>query len=247
MNYKKNYHQLSEVKTGTPKQKQRIFKKIKNKEHVCEACNKIFYNADAKGRFCFECIEPITVECACGCGDTVTKATWRIRINPFVQSHDKRGKTYKEIYGTDTPGCGFKSGAENPMRNEYTLDKVLSNINKGIKYKDIWFRSSYEVEIYKLLDNTAVLLNKTLKINDKLYKPDFIVGNTIIEVSGIASATEKGRARNKRKILEYLEYSDFNVIFITNRKFIPHYSTIDNSKFKLLEYEKTIHNTKRII
>jgi hypothetical protein len=206
----------------------------------CKYCNVNFKAADVKCYTCTECKQPR--ECACGCGKIIKTPGRR-----FGMGCSTRGKTYKEIYGTSTPACGFKRGKDNPMANENSLNKVLSNINRGIKYKDIWFRSSYEVEIYKLICTHTVLREPTLKILDALYKPDFIVNNNIIEVSGIASATSKGRDRNIKKIYAYLEYTDFNVIFIVNKKFLPHYKHIINNKFKLMEYESTIHNEERIL
>lgn len=70
-------------------------------EHTCESCKTVFKSADTKGRFCKECKEPRL--CKCGCGKAV-KTPGKL----FFSGCKTRGKSYQEIYGTDTPPCGFK-------------------------------------------------------------------------------------------------------------------------------------------
>lgn len=211
-----------------------------NFDRICRYCGNGFKAADVKCYTCVNCKAPR--ECKCGCGKMIkTPGHW------FASGCNTRGKTYLEIYGTDNPKCGFKSGPDNPMANQESLDKVLKRINKGVAYNNIWFRSSYEVAIYKLIETENVLYEPTLSVNGVLYKPDFVVGENIIEVSGYASCTETGRLRNIKKINDYLNYTNYNIIFITNKKFMQYYEQQTNNRFKLLEYESTIHNKKRFI
>lgn len=42
-----------------------------------------------------------------------------------------KGKTYKEIYGTDEPGCGFKSGDENAAKRPEVRKKISEYASKN--------------------------------------------------------------------------------------------------------------------
>lgn len=95
-----------------------------------------------------------------------------------------KGKTYKEIYGTHNPGCGFKKGNDNP---NFTRPKFVgcTCIDKYGNKR----RSKYEVEFGELLTENGIdyayenhynLNNGTVKI------VDFEVNGNLIEVTGYA-------------------------------------------------------------
>lgn len=206
-------------------------------EHVCENCGIIFKSADVKGRFCIECKKP--KKCECGCGQTVKTVGHTLAFGCSV-----RGKSYKDIYGTKIPKCGFKKGNKNPMANPVILESVLSKINKGQLYDNIRFRSSYEVSIYKILKtlNISFEYEPIITTSDcRYYKPDFVINKRIfIEVSGYASASESGRERNLFKMKKLNKSYDV-LIFITSSRFIPWYQEkIKSKKVILLKYEEII-------
>jgi hypothetical protein len=77
--------------------------------------------ADVKAITCRVCRSPKL--CKCGCGQTVNS------IGRFyARGHQVKGKTYLEIYGTETPACGFKSGDGNPNYDTILKTQVLRSI-----------------------------------------------------------------------------------------------------------------------
>lgn len=78
--------------------------KTKKFDCVCKYCRSEFKHSDVKCYTCPECKKPRL--CVCGCNRIVKKAA-----SIYATGGCKaRGKTYMEIYGTNTPGCGFKMG-----------------------------------------------------------------------------------------------------------------------------------------
>lgn len=213
-------------------------------EHTCESCSKTFKSGDVRGRFCIECKQPRL--CKCGCGKVV-KTPGKL-YSPGCKT---RGKSYLEIYGTTKPNCGFKPGEGNLMKNEFYLEKALHNATKNrIQYDGISFRSTWEVEIYKDIKKVYpdVKYESSIQYPYGWFKPDFVIGNTIVEVSGFASAFEDTRERNINKLKKYLEYTDKSIIFIVSRRHIAHYLDVfkEEKRITLYEYEQksAIHYPK---
>lgn len=95
-----------------------------------------------------------------------------------------KGRTYREIYGDNVPGCGFKRGDANP---NFTRDKYIgcTLFNKSGKR----FRSSYEVLFSEILEDNNILYDYEHRyklINGKVKVVDFIVNNKLVEVTGYA-------------------------------------------------------------
>ena len=105
--------------------------KIKRFKRICKFCNKEYLATDVKGNVCDECRKPKF--CKCGCGRLV-KGPGHL----YYRGHANKGKTYKEIYGTDNPKCGFKKGEENIAKRE----DIKKKISKGV-------RESYTPELKK--------------------------------------------------------------------------------------------------
>jgi hypothetical protein len=213
-------------------------------EHSCEKCNSKFLSADVKGKICSDCKSLIMIYCKCGCNKKFKRSKWQVNLGKtYWLNHNKTGKTYLEIYGTNNPNCGFKQGIENPMSNPEILNSVLAKINKGKIFDGIRFRSSYELEIYKILkeNNQIFEYEPVVKSSDGTwFKPDFVINKTFIEVSGYASAFEPGRLRNLFKIKK-LENTYDLLIFITSGRFIPWYTEkIKSKKVILLTYEEVL-------
>jgi hypothetical protein len=211
-------------------------------EHTCEKCNILYKSADVKGKICTNCKLLIEVHCKCGCGKKLFRHKWQIDIGrTYWPNHDKSGKKYIDIYGTNTPSCGFRTGKDNPMSDPKILESVLSKINKGKIIDGLRLRSSYEVELYKILKSGGYLFEyePIIKTSDGTYfKPDFVINNRIfIEVSGYASAYESGRVRNLYKMESLVDSYDI-LIFITTGRFIGWYKeNIKSEKVVLLNYE----------
>jgi len=213
-------------------------------EHMCEGCQTVYKSADIKGRFCVECKTPR--KCLCGCG-RIVKTPGKF----YFSGCRVRGKTYQEIYGEAIPKCGFQKDEGNLMKNILFLDKALNNVTKNrTLYDGINFRSKWEVEVYKDLkkQNISPLYEPSIKYPSGWLKPDFLLGNTIIEVSGFASAFSDTRQRNIKKLHKYLEFTDKNIIFIVSKKHIQFYLEVFNEqkRIKFYEYEQknTIHYPK---
>ena len=101
--------------------KKPIIKERKYKKN-CVICNKSYFAADVKGCICYECKSPKL--CKCGCGQ-MTKSP----RGHYCPGHHLKGKTYKEIYGTDTPKCGYQKGANNIAKNP----DIRKKISEGVK------------------------------------------------------------------------------------------------------------------
>lgn len=205
-------------------------------EHVCESCNTSFKTGDVKGRYCTKCKLPR--ECKCGCGKVV-----RTPGKEYFRGCKVRGKSYLDIYGTLEVNCGFKKGEGNLMKDKYFLEKALHNATKNrVEYDGINFRSKWEVEIYKDLRKQELVpvYEPFIKYPGGWLKPDFLIGDTVIEVSGFASAFANTRKRNIEKLYKYLEFTNKNIIFIVGKRHIQYYLDIfkTEKRIQLYKYEQ---------
>lgn len=197
---------------------------------TCVKCNKEDFTADVKTKICKECKQKVERVCQCGCNKSFIITKYRWDDKPFIINHDKKGKTYLEIYGVENPNCGYKKGNLNLMSNIDYVQKALKNNKKNsITFEEIIFNNQYEVNTFKWLKlkfpNKIIKYEISLVLQDKsIVTPDFIILNEedeiieIIEVSGIASAFEKSRERNYNKILKYLkEFPKAKITFISEK------------------------------
>jgi len=123
-----------------------------------------------------------------------------------------KGKTYTEIHGTKAVQCGFKKGHLNPnyFRNKF-FGKVLTN-STGKK-----FRSSYEVRFSEILEKHNIPFENehTFKmLNDKIKVVDFIINDTLVEVTGYAYSKWKDDFDIKIALL-HLSYPNKKIIIIS--------------------------------
>ena len=107
------------------------------------------------------------------------------------------------------------------------------------------FRSTWEVKIYRILNRYASHLQyePTVKLFEKKWiKPDFVVGNVAIEVSGFASAQEKSRKQNIDKIWLYLEHTELKVLWIVGKRYRHFYDEIfiNEPRVEIVSYETFI-------
>lgn len=88
----------------------------------CKNCN-IEYNAlKAQTYFCPPCKKE-RITCFCG----AKKGMWSVRCANCACKY-KKGKTYKEIFGTDNPGCGYQKGDKNIARRKDIREKISKNV-----------------------------------------------------------------------------------------------------------------------
>lgn len=100
------------------------FTKRRTHKRICKICNITYMAADVKGNICYDCKKP--TKCLCGCGNFVKKPG-----GGYYSNHGKKGKTYKEIYGTDNPKCGFKTGKDNIAKNPEIRKKLSEGVKKS--------------------------------------------------------------------------------------------------------------------
>lgn len=116
---------MSITRKGRPNNNKGTQKKLKF-ECTCKYCNLKFNAADIKCYTCKECKEPRA--CKCGCG-LIVKTPGRY----YFSNHDKRGKTYLEIYGTSNPGCGHMKGIDNAAKRPEIRAKISEGLAKAWK------------------------------------------------------------------------------------------------------------------
>lgn len=243
--------------------KQKYKSKIKNKKHTCIICNKEFYNSDHRGKYCYECKKEEIISCRCGCDKKVKISKCKKASNSsaygYYRNHWKKGKTYKEIYGTSTPACGFKKGDLNVAKREDIRKKISIKIaelyQEGCrcgwpkKYKNKigeLYRSDLEVKFSNLLIDNKIsyVYEKRVKLNnDRIKLVDFFVDDFImIEISGFAFDSWKNSFRNSMRLLQDSE--EYPLVLIS-------YKENMDEIWKIIKREnvycKSIDNSESII
>jgi hypothetical protein len=180
--------------------------------NICKYCGLSFNCFDKKATKCDDCKSIITFKCECGCGIDVTRVKFKSFKNKYASNHDKRGKTYEQIYGTSTPTCGFKRGLLNV---NYTKPKY-----RRLKYENSIgqkFSSKLEVQFSEFLIKHNIKYVSEVKIelhNGKLKIVDFILNDYIIvEISGFAYDTWRQDFVEKMKVLR--ESIDAPILILT--------------------------------
>lgn len=175
---------------------------------VCVKCGSNFLGKQHNSKKCDTCKmeENKLIPCKCGCGKLV-----KAGLSGYYMGCKFRGKTYKEIYGTDNPGCGFAKGKQNP---NYTTTRFRGKryINKNNEY----YRSSLEVLFSEfLIDNGySYEYEKIFHMNNSKYKiVDFVVNDIIVEVTGFAYKGWQTDFINKMKNLR--KSVDNQIIVVT--------------------------------
>lgn len=140
-----------------------------------------------------------------------TNSTRRKSLNSKGRISPHKGKTYKEIHGTDTPGCGFKKGMKNPnfTRDKYIGCKLLNKYGQK-------FRSSYEVRFSELLTDNQIPYDYEhgfRMLNGKVKIVDFIVNEKLVEVTGYAYEKWKNDFDVKIYLL-HKSYPDKQIVII---------------------------------
>ena len=125
--------------------------------------------------------------------------------------HSTKGKTYTEIYGTSTPRCGFKTGDAN---SNFSRPKFTGCIHKN-KYGEK-YRSSYEVQFSETLREHKIEYeyeHRFKMLNGKVKIVDFIINNTLVEVTGYAYEKWKQDFDVKIQLLSR-SYPNLNIVIV---------------------------------
>lgn len=171
---------------------------MKEFERICRFCGNKYLSKVNRGNMCDKCKNPKL--CKCGCGKLV-KTPGKF----YYGNCSKRGKTYKDIYGTVDIKCGFQKGEENIAKREDIKKKISKGVREsytselrekrrvksyetgfyknqfGKKYSNIKgenFRSNLEVEFSNFLikNNIEYEYEKSIKLlNGKRKVVDFVI------------------------------------------------------------------------
>lgn len=213
-------------------------------ECICVRCNQTFKSGDVKTKWCPTCALP--KQCACGCGQIV-----KSKRAEYAQGHKIKGKTYKEIYGTNTPTCGFKPGLDNPnykfdVKQRATAsfkefykqnpDKLSAKISKSIHSRsriskhNQRFRSSWEVDVFELLIRDNIKFEREVPIllhNGRIKIVDFVVNSCIfVEVTGLSFSISPDKFSNKIFDLYHTVKQYGSILLITNQQLRPALSNV---------------------
>ena len=144
----------------------------------------------------------------------IKNAKLRRSINQKGKISPYKGKTYKEIYGTNQPGCGFKKGDANPnfTRDKYIGCKLLNKYGEK-------FRSSYEVKFSEILtdNNISYDYEHRFKLcNGKVKIDDFLINEQFVEVTGYAYDKSKQYFDIKIALL-HNSYPEKNIIIVSTK------------------------------
>lgn len=164
----------------------------------CTRCSVHYLARQANSKLCdaCRCFLNEKILCECGCG----RFTQRKHNNGYRGQCQKRGKTYKEIYGDKEIKCGFKKGELNPnyTRSPF-IGRTLIN-SKGESY-----RSSLEVFFSEFCIRNNISYEyevKTKLCNGKLKIVDFVLeGYIYVEISGFAYLKWQLDFINKMRLL----------------------------------------------
>ena len=144
----------------------------------------------------------------------------------------------KQVENTDYPVCDI-SGDNNPMRDPEVAQKVAEALTdhdpnwENVRYcEDLGHavRSDWEYEVATALQDAGVEYEyePTFELSDSVYLPDFRVGDTVIEVKGVASLW--GR---HEKVEEFLDlYGDEYDFVVVGDGDLPHDEHYEKDEFE---------------
>lgn len=138
--------------------KKSFIKKLKF-THTCRRCNELYKSADIKGSYCEKCKTPRS--CKCGCGKTVKSPS-----RDYCKGCKIRGKTYKQIYKTETPSCGYQRGDRNVAKREDIREKIREGVRKSYTEE---LRNLRRVQKLELIDK-GLIFGKMRYENDRREK-----------------------------------------------------------------------------
>ena len=210
--------------------------------HTCESCNITYKSGDVRGRFCIECKKPKPCKCGCRKLVKTPGSYFAIgctkRGKTYQEIHGKNDVNCGFKKGEDnimSDPIMVKKLSESikksytPELREVRRKHKLKQYDEGLvfgkpKYtneKGEKFRSILELEFSQFLTDNNVDYEfepKVIKLpNNKhgyLRKiPDFIIGNNIIEVTGVAYEKWLNQFKIKIKLLK--QVVDNKIVILT--------------------------------
>jgi len=195
----------------------------KDKSHrLCKICGKKFKLESSSQYYCKDC-KSKKFFCDCGCGKKIEFYTY-LRGQTYKKGHKKLGTG--KINNLKCVVCGSKTKKYNKTCSKKCYSKLLSikrkellkNKNFGkrnFEYNGIKYRSSWEVEFAKHLDDKGIQFEYEPfgfeLSNGTKYFPDFLIkpGNLFVEIKGYLYKNAK------QKIDLFIkEYKNINYLVI---------------------------------
>ncbi len=181
-----------------------------NKDKFCIVCNK---------KIEYKKFNSISETCSIKCAHNTTSYKENYSKATKGKSKATKGKTYKEIYGTSTPACGFKNGKDNLAKRHDIRKKISEGVKASYndelrKHRSIQaynsgfigghfkksinddygnnFRSKLEAQFSNFLikNNVKYEYEKRVNlVNGKVKIVDFVIDDIFIEITGYAYDT----------------------------------------------------------
>lgn len=126
--------------------------KIRNKSCICRFCQKEFLAADVKATICDDC-KAKSSRCECGAKkDIFAEFCFICRKTKYDVF---RGKTYTEIYGSDSAPCGFQRGERNVAKRKEVREKIRKAVIQSYEKDPSLRKLRREQMIDRIRDGTA--------------------------------------------------------------------------------------------
>nr|WP_248895707.1 replication factor C small subunit [Haloplanus sp. XH21] len=155
-----------------------------------------------------------------------------------LDDDEKAAIIEKSVENCDYPVCDI-SGDNNPMRDPEVAQKV-SDALKGheptggnVRHSEELghlVRSDWEYEVGKALQDADIEYEyePSFELSDSVYHPDFLLGDTVIEVKGVAALWGQ-----TEKVEEFLEtYGDEYTFVVIGDGDLPHHEHSERSEFE---------------
>ena len=144
----------------------------------------------------------------------------------------------KSVENCDYPVCDI-SGDNNPMRDPEVAQKVSEALKgheptgSNIRHSDELghlVRSDWEYDVAKALQEAGIEYEyePAFELSDSVYHPDFLLGDTVIEVKGVAELWGQ-----TEKVEEFLEtYGDEYTYVVVGDGAMPHHEHYEKEEFE---------------
>jgi replication factor C small subunit len=155
-----------------------------------------------------------------------------------LDEEEKTALREKAVENTDYPVCDI-TGDNNPMRDPAVAAKVSEALkgHKPMAGANTRFdeelghlvRSNWEYEVAKALQDAGIEYEyePEFQLSDTVFRPDFLVGNNVIEVKGVAALWGQ-----TEKVEEFLEtYGNEYKFIVVGDRDLPHHEHYELEEF----------------
>ena len=169
------------------------------------------------------------------------KATIASSMSEWWESLDDERKAElveKSTKNCDYPVCDI-TGDNNPMRDPEVAQKVSEALQGheptggNIRHSDELghlVRSDWEYEVAVTLQDAGIEYEyePEFELSDSVFHPDFLIGDTVVEVKGVAELWGQ-----TEKVKEFLEtYGDDYTFVVVGDEELPHHEHYDRDEFE---------------